>query len=260
MHRLTLLAIMAATLYAQNPADSVNKPPAGVEEALRERVTQFYQLHVTQQYRKAEALVAEDTKDYFYSHNKPNYLGFEITGIKYSENFTRASVTVMTDQYLMLPGFSEKPMKMLSPSLWKLEDGKWCWYIDPETVNMTPFGKMSSAPAQSSTPARGPTGMPASIPTSPDFIFNKVRADKQAVTLKTGDSAQVKFTNTAQGILNLKVMDPAKGFEAKLDRTSLKPEGTAVLTIAAGPDARTGLVNIKVEQTGEVIAIKVAVE
>ena len=57
---------------------------------MRARIQEFFDLHVKTQYRKAEELVAEDTKDYFYTHDKPTYLSCEITKIDYSENFTKA--------------------------------------------------------------------------------------------------------------------------------------------------------------------------
>jgi len=71
--RLILLAILSCSAWAQSD-NPFNRPPADVDQALRARITEFFQFHVTGEYRKAEALVAEDTKDYFYDHNKPKYL------------------------------------------------------------------------------------------------------------------------------------------------------------------------------------------
>src|SRR6185503_11638050 len=98
MLRLAFFALLTPAIYAQNPADLFNKPPADVDQALRARITEFYQYHVKQQFRQAEALVAEDTKEFFYTHNKPQYLSFEIARIEYSENFTRAKATMLTEQ------------------------------------------------------------------------------------------------------------------------------------------------------------------
>src|SRR5215475_5648840 len=99
MHRFTLLTMFAAVALAQSQ-DPFNRPPADVDEALRARIKLFYQYHVTgdaQAYRKAEALVAEDTKDYFYTHNKPKYISFEISRIDYSDHFTKAKATVLCE-------------------------------------------------------------------------------------------------------------------------------------------------------------------
>src|SRR5579871_5582628 len=98
MLRFCLLAILPLALAAQDPAELFNKPPAAVDQALRARITEFFELHVKGDFRKAEALVAEDTKDFFYNGNKPRYLSFEISKIKYNEDFTKAEATVLCEQ------------------------------------------------------------------------------------------------------------------------------------------------------------------
>src|SRR5258706_6272045 len=141
MFRFALQALFATALLAQNPDNPFERPPAGVDEALRARMSQFYQLHVTGEYRKAESLVSEETKDWFYEHNKPKYLSFEIRSIMYSENFTKAKATVICEQIIPLPGFAGKPMKVPGASDWKLVDGQWYWYVPLEAMRSFPFGK-----------------------------------------------------------------------------------------------------------------------
>ena len=145
MTRLFTLFPLAAALFAQNGADPFNKPPADVDKALRERITEFYQDHVTGEFRKAEQLVAEDTQDFFYNTNKPRYDSFEIARIDYSDNFTRARASVLCEQNVLMPGFGGK-FKVPTPSTWKLENGKWFWYVDQSTLNVTPFGIMKVSP------------------------------------------------------------------------------------------------------------------
>src|SRR5712691_2050487 len=89
MLRATLLTLSAASWLLAQADNPFNRPPAGVDEALRARITAFYQLHVKGDFRHAEAYVAEDTKDFFYTNNKPQYLSFEIGRIDSSKNFTR---------------------------------------------------------------------------------------------------------------------------------------------------------------------------
>src|SRR6266545_4652975 len=112
MHRFTLLAVFAAVAFAQGVLAQGNdpfqpKPPAEVDQALRARVQEFFDLHVKGQYRQAEELVAEDTKDYFYTHDKPKYLSCEISKIDYTDKFTKASAVVTCSRYVMMPGFSD---------------------------------------------------------------------------------------------------------------------------------------------------------
>jgi hypothetical protein len=256
MLRFILLAIFATGSFAQNADDPFNKPPADVDQALRARITMFFDLHMKGEFRKAEALVAEDTKDIYYSSNKTQYLSFEIGRIDYSDNFTRAKATVLTEQYIMLPGFMGRPIKIPVPSTWKLVDGTWYWYVDPESLRMTPFGKL--------TPGSGPGSASKSIPeiptTVPDFIYTQVKADKKSVALKAGESGQVTLTNSAPGVMNISLTGSIPGVEVKLDRTVLKAGEKAVLTVQAGDDAKSGVLSIQVMQTNQVIPIHVAIE
>ena len=256
MLRFILLAIFATGSFAQNAGDPFNKPPADVDQALRARITEFYDLHVKGEFRKAEALVADDTKDVYYDSRKTKYLSFEIGRIDYSDNFTRAKATVLCEQNIMLPGFSGQPMKVPMPSTWKLVDGTWYWYVEPEASLMTPFGKMRSGPPRESASASIPP-----IPTTvPDFINKQVKADKASVTLKAGESEQVTITNSAPGALNISLTGSVPGVEVKLDRTVLDAGEKAVLTVRAGDNAKPGVLSIQVEQTNQVIPIEVAIE
>src|SRR3954452_7382016 len=105
MHRIALLALCAAALFAQKAPKAPPKPPARVDEALRARITEFYQYHVSEEYRKAEKLVAEDSQEFYYIHNKPHYLSFQIATIEYLDHFTKAKVSALCEQYFHGPGF-----------------------------------------------------------------------------------------------------------------------------------------------------------
>jgi len=255
MLRATLLAFFAASLFAQAD-DPFNRPPTDVDQALRARIGEFYQLHVKGDFRHAEALVAEDTKEFYYSHNKPQYLSAEISRIQYSDNFTKAKATILCEQYIMMPGFSDKPMKVPTPSTWKIVDGKWYWYVDPESLRNSPFGQMTAGQG----PARG--GVPAlpAIPSNANFLFTQVQLDKKSVTLKDGESATVTIANGAPGVMNISLSAMPPGVEGKLEHTSLKAGEKAVLTLRAGSNAKPGIINVVVEQTGQLLPIQVNVK
>src|ERR1035441_5836242 len=119
MHRFAWFALFTALAFGQSNDPFQPKPPAEVDAALRARVQEFFDLHVKGQFRKAEELVAEDTKDFFYSGNKPKYLSFEISRIDYSANFTRAKVTVLCEQYILIAGADEGAHPQ------HLEAGEW---------------------------------------------------------------------------------------------------------------------------------------
>jgi hypothetical protein len=256
MFRFILLGILVTGSYAQDAGDAFNKPPADVDKALRARIAEFYDFHVKGEFRKAEALVAEDTQDLYYSSSKTKYVSFEIGRIDYSDNYTRAKATVLCEQNIMLPGFMGRPMKVPMPSTWKLVDDTWYWYLDPESLRMTPFGKMTPGAAREPESKT----IPAIPTTIPDFIYKQVKADKASVTLKAGESEQVTITNSAPGAMNISLTGSVPGVEVKLDRTVLKAGEKAVLTVRADGDAKPGVLSIQVEQTNQVIPIQVAIK
>jgi len=258
MCRPLALLVCAASCFAQAPADLFNKPPAEVDRALRARIGEFYQDHVDGKFRQADALVAEDTKDFFYASNKPKYLSFEIQRIDFSEGFTRAKATILCEQYVMMPGFADKPLKVPTPSTWKLVDGQWYWYVDPDAIRESPFGKMQPGPTGTAT---APPRLPA-IPSGKDlaFIFSQVKADKPAVSLKRGEPEQVTVTNGAQGRVTLALTGTLPGVDVKLDRMNLGAGEQAVVTLRAGNNAKPGVLSLRVEQTNQVIPIQVKIE
>jgi hypothetical protein len=254
MLRLSILALAASAAFAQQPADLFNKPPAEVDSALRARINEFYGYHVNQQFRKAEDLVAEDTKEFFYTHNKPQYLSFEIREIHYSDNFTKAKAILMCEQYVMMVGFAGKPMKIPTPSTWKLDNGKWCWYVDQEELLQTPFGRMNPGSGQ----MKGT--VPTVIPDSVDFALNKVQPDRRNVTLKPGETQLVNIANTAPGSMSVSVTLEASGITAELDKTALGAGEKAILTLKASEGAKSGRLQLRIQPTGEVIPIQLEVK
>jgi len=75
------------------------------EKALRARAEQFYQLEVGGEFRKAEALVAEDSKDYFYKNSKPEISKFEIEKVQIDPDGIHAIVTVNISSTMRNPAF-----------------------------------------------------------------------------------------------------------------------------------------------------------
>jgi hypothetical protein len=251
---LTLSVWLVVAGFAQTPADLFNKAPADVDQALRARITEFFQDHVDGKFRQAEALVAEDTKDFFYSANKPKYLSFEIQSITYSEGYTRAKAIVMCEQNVAFPGFAGQ-MKIPTPSTFKLVDGQWYWYVDQQQLNQSPFGPLKAGPGGHA----GPSAMP-----NPQDVLKaataQVKADKQAVSLKPGGSDQVTITNEAPGIMTIAVLGSITGVNVTLDRMDLKTGEKAVVTFRAGNNAKPGVLSIRVEQTNHVIPIQVGIQ
>ena len=257
MHRFVLFALFAVFAFGQPNDPFKPKPPARVDAALRARVQEFYDLHVKGQFRKAEELVAEDTKDFYYSANKTKYLSFEISRIDYSANFTKANVVMLCEQYIMMPGFTDHPMKVPIPSAWKLENGKWYWYVDQDALLNTAWGRMKPGPFREKGAPQPPAL--ASIPTSADFLFKQVQLDKSAVRLKAGESAEVTITNGAPGPMMLSVPEALPGLEAKLDKSTLPAGGKAPLTLRAAKGAKSGVLNVQVEPIMQLLPLQITI-
>jgi hypothetical protein len=258
MTRCLAIILFAPALFAQNGADPFNRPPAAVDKALRERITEFFQDHVTGQFRQAEELVAEDTKDYFYDNNKPRYLSFEISRIDYSENFTRAKAIVLCEQNVVMPGFGAV-LKIPTPTTWKLENGKWYWYVDQDALRDTPFGRVKNTSPADGKAAPSPLPPGTSL-TSSDIALNRIRVDKDSLTLKAGEFGQITVSNTALGPMTVTCLK-TQSFEATPELVVLKAGEKATVTVKALAGApKTSSLYFRVEPSMEQLVVKVTVE
>lgn len=258
MRRIALLALFAAAGLAQDTAELFNRAPKSVDDALRARIDEFYQFHKNREFRKAEALVAEDTKDFFYDHDKPEVLGFEISRIEYSDGYTRAKATVLVEQRVMFPGFGGKVMKIPTPSYWKIEDGKWCWYVDKEKLNETPFGVMKAGPQASNDSSVA--GTMSNLPSTVDELMNQIHADKSALTLSPGETGQVTIDNTLKGPVPLTIQGKVEGIKATLDLPTVPAGGKATLTVKAAEGAKSGTISVVASQIGKTMPIQITIK
>jgi hypothetical protein len=256
MYRTLFLALLAAAAFAQDPADLFNRAPADIDQALRARITEFFHYHVTGEHRKAEALVAEDTQDYFYNNNKPRYNSFEIKSIEYSDGYTKAKAMVTVKMAVMLPGFNGKVMDIPTGSYWKLVDGKWYWYLTKAMQNASPMGEMHPGPPSADS---APPAMPM-IPGSVNELFAQVKADKSAVAVGPGASDQVVIFNGMAGPIDLTIDGKIDGIQAAFDRSEIKPGEKAAMTVKATDGAKAGQLTIHIKQTGQTIPIQVTIK
>ena len=258
MYRLVLPVILAAACHAQNPTDLFTRAPKAIDDALRARISEFFQDHVDGKYRQAEQLVAEDTKDFFYTANKPKYLGFEIRAIDYTDDFTKARATVVVQQFLLMPGFGDKPLSIPISSYWKIEQGKWVWYVDRERLSHTPWGIMKG---ESSSGDKAGAPMPP-MPNAADMagMLQQVKVDRSEVALEEGKAGQVTFSNGAAGAITLSFLGPPPaGIEAKFDHTELKAGEQAVLSLrATGTPKTKATLQVRVDPTNQVIPIQIS--
>ena len=150
---LLSLAVMAAGLaWAQtDPFDQ--PPPPEIEEALRSRITQFYDLFKQGKFREAEQFVAEDSRESYYSAQKGRVLGFSIKEIDFGSDFktARALLTVKT----MMPFAGSALVDVPMGTDWAWTEGSWFMVLPqarPGDQIQTPFGTKTIGPETAGMP------------------------------------------------------------------------------------------------------------
>lgn len=243
MPRILILVFAAAFLLrpatGQNPAELFSKAPPDVEEALRARVSAFFQAQVEGKFRQAEQYVAEDSKDSYYEMNKTKYLKYEIRNINYSDNFTKAIVLVLVQAYVAMPGMEGKPVPVPLKTNWILLDGQWCWHVDPVDMKVTPFGKMNPGPYPDPD-AAGPstTSQPATV----ESVLSGIKVGKRMVQLKSkqASSDQIEISNGLSGTLWV-TLNPIEvaGLQIKFDPAEMKMGEKTVVSFHYEPQGTT---------------------
>jgi hypothetical protein len=276
MYRIALFAILGTVGFAQTVAFAqtggsaqtepppAEKPPAELERTVLARVNDFYAMMLKHQYRQAEALIAEDTKDYYYGGAKPDVRKYEVLSVAFSDHLTRAKALTKCTEPVVMAGFPPGEMTVTVPSLWKLEDGNWYLYEDPDKIT-NPSGlrsKIQSAidGAAAANGLDGPAGMPKEIPKDPSFVLGKLTLDKTEVKLTAGGVEKIIVSNSSSGPVTLEPGYPLAGIEATLDRTELAKGEKATLTLTAGKQPSGGSYYLRAMPTGEAMRINVVVQ
>jgi len=272
MLRVILIILAAAVLTGQTPPATPEKappPPAQsappeVDAALRARISQFYQAEVDGKFNQALQLVAEDTKDLFVGSSKPTYQTFEIKSITYSDEFATAEVMLLVTRLLPIQGFMGRPLPTKMVSRWKLENGLWCFYVDPQKdMPSSPFG---SIPGMARAPV-GAGGTPRPLPPMPSHLPDPslLTTDKTSIQLKSaGPSAQqVTISNPSPWAATPTFSDPkVAGLTVTLEPLTIYPRQKAILSIRSSGDVQIPktpiTIVVKNPRTGQVIPIKVS--
>jgi hypothetical protein len=216
--------------------------PPEVEQALRDRVTQFFQYHVDggAAFRKAMDLVAEDTRDYYFGAQKFQFKSFHIDTVKFTDDFTKADVTVTGERvWQPRPDFPATTITTPMLTRWKIENGKWVWYYNSDKEWLTPMGPSDKTAISVPMPGSVPKFDPSQIGDSARKILQQSSIDKDVVTLAPDKAAsdQVVFHNGQPGAVKVVLQPPPSvaGFSATFDKTDLSAGENAVLKIRFDP-------------------------
>ncbi|HWR54022.1 MAG TPA: hypothetical protein VN428_23130 [Bryobacteraceae bacterium] len=229
MHHFGALVLTLAALVQgpPAPAQAADAPPA-VEQALRARITQFFQAHVDGKPRLAMPLVAEDSQDYFFAAEKPKYPGFEIASIQFFDDFTRAVAVVNCEQEITVQMFGKQRVKMPRKTNWRIENGQWVWFATKEEREGGAEGITLGTPGKASSNLPGPSGAEVRL----DIMkgVSQLKTDKNEIRLQAAreSSDSVTVLNPMSGWVTIEVVLPPEvpGLTAKIEKKDVPPKGT----------------------------------
>jgi hypothetical protein len=274
--KLCPFLIAAVLASGQDNSDLFEKAPPPIDEALRARVTQFYQAYTSGKFREAYPLVAEDSQDAFFAAPKEAPKSCDIIRIQYSDNFTKADVVEACKSEWNYHGV-KTPTSFPLMSHWKVVDGQWFWfYIKPTSAPspFSPLGFLSGiADSQAESAAKALPAMPANPLEAARNILSKVRLDKTTVKLRGYETSkdELQVINEMPGQITLSI-DPVAfpGLKITPGKTELQAnEQTSIVfeyrlddaTIECGDCAKrvksTLTAQLHVQPTGQLFPITV---
>ena len=242
------------------------------DRAVRARVTEFLQYHVDGNFRKAYDMFAEDTKDDYFASGKVQIKGFKIEDVRFTDNFTKATVTGTISKTFNVAG-TDLPVTVPSTTTWKIENNKWVWYNDTKSAPATPMGLASAVPAGAAPPSsagNGVDGLPKNfddktISAAAQSILQQVGVDKKEITLAADKASEerVIFHNGMTGSVQLELTVPEiPGFSARLEQTVVRAGGDVPVVFRYVPGDPAGRrdpigVQLTVEPLNQVFVIRV---
>ena len=229
----SLLLLTSVAVFGQNPPAQADPAPPAVDEALRARVTKFYDAFITAKFKDAFPMVADDSQDQFFKMPKPQYKSCEIAKITYSDSFTKAAVLTNCKGDWYWHGHvtvSTIPVD----SNWAVIDGQWNWRFVKPTVVPSPFSPSGFVPVQ--TPdgdGKTPSLLPKDIAGVARGIMAKVALDKPSVQIHAYEASQdvIHVRNDMPGDVSFR-MDQVSipGLKVTLGKSTLKAhEETTIL-------------------------------
>lgn len=243
---------------------SAAKPSAEVDSAIRDRIRSFYQLQTQKKFRQAEEFVAADTRDLYYDSQKTEIRDFQIIKIEYSSDFQQATVTLKAKRMALIPGVPPFEVESIFTSDWKIDNGKWCWYVDQNKPIETPFGKIypqkvtpngtsgasiAEQMAKLSGNVSAATLAEAVHPSADRIHFDPNHPTPQTVTL----------TNTMPGPVSIKPLEIPSDFQVTIAKADLaaKQSTTVIIAPAAGAHPHPDKLLLKVLPAGTTIKIDI---
>jgi hypothetical protein len=255
------LCCLAMPVFGQLTAtDLFEKAPPAVEEALKSRVTAFFEAQMAKKYRVADQYVATESKDEFFGADKATCRTSTYVKSVFSDNYTKAQVVTLCEVTFSHTG-QRTLVKMPLTSFWKVLDGQWFWYMPPmPEYNETPFGKMKLSEVK---PGESEPAQPSFRIPKPEEILSQIKLSKPSCLLDSMkiSSDEISVTNGTPGTITLALqVGMLPGFSAKLDKSELKPGETTVVHLNYKPSSQMKpdvALDVRVDPFGGNISIPV---
>ena len=230
---------LSAAAFGQESSDLFDKAPPAIDEALRARVTEFYQLYEAGKFKQAFTMVADDSQDAFFGSGKEDLKSCSTAKINYSDNFTRAAVVETCKMNWAVHGESVTSSVPITTN-WKVVDGQWYWsYVKPTAVR-SPFSPTGSIPLPADAPAgASPSMLPKDPAAEARNILGQVTIDKDTVTLRAdqGSKDQVQVKNDMPGTVSLSLdPSPLPGLKITSKKTDISQHEVGVVEFEYNPD------------------------
>jgi len=231
MCRRIIVSVLASVALAQNPS-IFHKAPPEVEEKLRARVIQFYTLYLQGKFRLAEALVAEEGRDLYYTMQKAPIRTFQLEQITWDDDFKNATVLVAC--LSATPRTAAEGLWVPINGRWRLDNGEWYMVIKPRSTT-TPFGTMKFDDPRNFKP------QPFQRPTLEMLKANAFQVAPQKLEFPANATESVTRRATIQnnmaGVLTVLVQDPKlPGLSVVLADRNVLPNTGATLEITYSPE------------------------
>lgn len=235
---LFLLPFAAAFAQTAEPA-----PRPEVDQALRARVSEFFQDHVDGKFSKAYALVAEDTKEYYFAAQKVQLKSYQIKSVKFAPDFETAEVDVTGQRmWVLRPDLPPTIIPVEMKTHWKLEHGQWMFYTHSHPTLLSSMDPSEATRERPSAPSDGAPAVPnpqqmqdlaqAVLQQQPALDRNEI-----LLPLDKPSTEKIVFHNSQNGEVKVYLgpFTPIPGFTATLDKDSVSGNQNAVITIHFDP-------------------------
>lgn len=188
-------------------------PPPEREKALRMAVEQFAGAFQEGKLRKAYPLVDEESQEAFLAMAKTTFSKYEWTNVEWSEEFTRARVTLTVDTVWKLPQ-ATVPVRRPWDLSWKWQGGEWLWIWDPPKEIDTAFGRVKVQPSSGSSnidveseirKGPKPEDFDNAIHVTPELIFSRKEAREADLEVRNGLEGHVNLSAIIQRIPGMKI-------------------------------------------------------